>query len=246
MIKAVIIDDEIRAQVTIGQFLIKYCTGISIVGKASGVQTGIALIEQERPELVFLDINMQDGTGFDLLDRVAFKDFATIFTTAYDEYAIRAFKVKAMDYLLKPINPLELTKSVENVTLAINAKKELDVLKSTILNFEVEKLGLPVKNKVELTSLDNIVRMESEANYTNVILSDGNKVLVAKTLKIFEELLNHKNFLRVHQSHLVNLSRVVSFDKKEMFMLLDNQEKIPVSRRHKSVVLGQLSLRFVH
>lgn len=243
--KAVIVDDEADARAIIAQFLTKFCKEVTEIHRASNVAAAVQLIDENEPELLFLDINMRDETGFDVLEAVTYKGFEVIFTTAYKEHALKAIKASAFDYLLKPINPLELQKTVARAAEAIHSKQELQNLKDTIATFKIERVGLPLKNRIELTNINDIIRLQAEANYTHVYLKNGEKVLIAKTLKSFEALLNNKNFIRVHQSHIINVDAVVRFDAKEKILLLKTEEEVPVSRRFKTLVVDCLSMKII-
>ena len=245
MARAIIVDDEVDALVTIEQFLSKFCPEITVVAKADGVHSAIEAIDENPCDIVFLDINLQDGTGFDVLGKVESQQFKTIFTTAYDQYAIRAFEVNAFQYLLKPINPIKLQSAVQSALREIEVVNNLKTLNETIANFRAEKVGLPVKGKVELTDMHDILRLESESNYTTVFLVDGKSVLVAKTLKAFQQLLEDKFFQRIHQSHMVNVNHIVSFNRKENRLTLSTGVELPVSRRFKPILLDLIGMKVV-
>ncbi|MBL4706280.1 MAG: response regulator transcription factor [Flavobacteriales bacterium] len=245
MIKVIIVDDEVDALVTIERFLTKFCPQITVIAKADNVQSAIEAIHTNEPDIVFLDINLQEGTGFDVLEKVDANKFKTIFTTAYSEFAIKAFEVKAFQYLLKPINPLKLQAAVNDVIEGVELVEKLKALNDIIASFPTEKIGLPVKDKITLTKIDDILRLESESNYTKVFLVNGKSVLVAKTLKVFDELLEDKSFERVHKSHMVNVNYISTFIKKENILTLSTGSEVPVSRRYKQSLLDTIGMKTV-
>lgn len=238
---AIIIDDEPDARLNIRTFTEQFCPEINFIGEADSVKNAISLIDSLKPQLLFLDIQLGDGTGFEILEKVKHHS-KVIFTTAYDQYAIKAFKVKAIDYILKPINPLELQKAVNSATTSISEHLELSQLKKEMDN-SIEKIGIPVKGKIELQKLESILRLESESNYTKIFLIDGSNVVVAKTLKMFEEILIKKQFIRVHKSHLVNFKYIAKLDQKNNILHLTNNEEIPVSRRYKSLITNAIGMK---
>ncbi|MEO0404234.1 MAG: LytTR family DNA-binding domain-containing protein [Bacteroidota bacterium] len=244
MIKAILIDDEIDAIKTLENFLKDFCSGVEIVAEAQDIPTAVAAIDQYQPDLVFLDINLRRGTGFDILSRTSFKEFKTIFTTAHENFALEAFKVKAFGYLVKPVNPLELQNIVEDVSGIINKDIELEELRKSLSPAVEKRIGLPYKNETNLTSIDDIIRLEAESNYTKVHLKDGSSVLVAKTLKKFEQILIDYQFKRVHQSHLINLSFIKSFNTKSRILILSDGSEVPISKRLKKELINDLELRF--
>lgn len=241
MIKAVIIDDLEEARDTLKADLKDYCPQVEITGEADGVVNGAKLLRQEKPDVVFLDIQMQDGSGFDLLEIVPSDELKIIFTTASDAFAIKAFRFSAVDYLLKPIDPDELKAAVrklekENAT----PKESLNLLKEGIATQKkMSRLALNTMEKIHITEIDNIVRCESNVNYTMFYFADGKKLLVTKTLKEFDELLRDHQFIRVHQSHLVNAAYLKEYVKTDGgYLVMKDGSDVPVSTRKKNEVLG--------
>lgn len=216
MIKALIIDDENRTRDLIAKMITSFDLGIEAIPIGENVQSGIKAIEEVQPDIVFLDIQMPDGTGFDVLKSVKNKNFEVIFITAHEEFAIKAIKFSALDYLLKPIDPTELKAAVEKAIKAIHDKKEdsqFDALQYNIQPNQKRRLVLKTQESVYVVELDEIIRCEADRNYTSFFLSGGKKILVSKTLKEYETLLTGHNFLRVQQSHLINLDYVDRYDK---------------------------------
>lgn len=245
-IKAVIIDDEVNARQALKNLLEFYCPEINLIGEADGVHSGIELIGQTNPQLVFLDIRMPDGTGFDLLRRFKKIPFKLIFVTAYDHYAMNAIKLSAVDYLLKPVNPIDLNYALEKAFSQIEMDEQLAQRIETVEeNIEQlpknRKIILNTASNMYVLRLDNIVRFESDENYTKVHLSDKQVIMVTRTLKDFDEMLNDSGFCRVHNSHIVNLNYVASLEKGVIgqVVLLDGI-KVPISSRRKEHFINRL------
>lgn len=216
MKKALIIDDENRTRDLIAKMITSFGLDIEAIPVGENVQSGIKAIEEIKPDIVFLDIQMPDGTGFDVLKAVKDKNFEVIFITAHEEYAIKAIKFSALDYLLKPIDPEELRAAVEKAIKAVDDKKEesqFDTLQYNIQPNQKKRLVLKTQESVYVVELHEIIRCEADRNYTSFFLSSGKKILVSRTLKDYETLLSSYNFLRVQQSHLVNLDYVDRYDK---------------------------------
>lgn len=222
MKKALIIDDEQRTRELIAKMIESFDLGITAVPKGENVKSGLAAIAEEKPDLVFLDIQMPDGTGFDVLKALPEKNFEVIFITAHEEFAIKAIKFSALDYILKPVDPEELRAAVERALETMGSPKQgaeqkqepqFDALQHNIQPNQKRKLVLKTQESVHVVELDNIIRCEADRNYTSFYLTEGKKILVSRTLKDYETLLSGHNFLRVQQSHLVNLNYVDRYDK---------------------------------
>lgn len=216
MKKAIIIDDENRTRDLIAKMINSFGLDIEAIPAAESVETGIKAIEEHQPDIVFLDIKMPDGTGFDLLKAIPEKNFEVIFITAHEEFAIKAIKFSALDYILKPVDPEELKNAVVSALESLNNKKEdsqYEALQTNIQPNQKRKLVLKTQESVHIVELDNIIRCEADRNYTSFYLTEGKKILVSKTLKDYETLLSGYNFLRVQQSHLINLDFVARYDK---------------------------------
>jgi two-component system LytT family response regulator len=216
MKKALIIDDENRTRELIAKMITSFGLDIEAIPAGENVQSGIKAIEEIKPDIVFLDIQMPDGTGFDLLRSVKNKNFEVVFITAHEEFAIKAIKFSALDYLLKPIDPSELRAAVERAIKAVDDKKEdsqFEALQHNIQPSQKRRLVLKTQESVYVVELHEIIRCEADRNYTSFFLVGGKKILVSKTLKEYETLLSSHNFLRVQQSHLINLDYVDRYDK---------------------------------
>jgi two-component system LytT family response regulator len=216
MRKALIIDDENRTRELIAKMIDSFGFDLETFPIGENVQSGIAAIESLRPDIVFLDIQMPDGTGFDLLKSVQNINFEVVFITAHEEFAIKAIKFSALDYLLKPIDPTELREATEKAMKAIEDKRDeqqFEALQNNIQPTQKKRLVLKTQESVHVVELEEIIRCEADRNYTSFFLTGGKKILVSKTLKDYEILLSSFNFLRVQQSHLINLNFVDRYDK---------------------------------
>jgi two-component system LytT family response regulator len=247
MIKAVIIDDEINNQELISNLLKSYTENVQVVGLANSVESAYQAINEHHPDLIFLDIQMPDGTGFDLLKKFDKINFKIIFVTAHQEFAIEAFKYSALDYLLKPLSPANLLAAVKKVEETMGSD-ELNMKLKILLN----NIAEPVKNKKKIVlktmeriysvDLDDIIRFESDGGYTKVYLTDGKRIMVSKTMKEYDDLLLDAGFLRVHHSHLINMNHLFCFEKAEGHVVMKDDSIVPVSNRKKDQLLELLNM----
>lgn len=248
MIKAIIADDEKHNIENLVTLIKKHCPDVMIAGCAETISEAVILIESLQPHVVFLDIQMGASTGFDLLKNIRDRNFEVIFVTAYDKYGIEAVKFAALDYILKPIDPSELLLAIAKVKEKLAVKKtnpQLDFLVEYLKqNGKPAKIALPQQQEVRYVPIVEIVRCEAQNTYTWFFLSNSDKILVSKPLKEYDELLAPHNFIRCHQTHLVNPAFVKSFLKEDGgSLLLQNGVKIPVSKQKKDYVkesLGRL------
>jgi len=242
MFSAVIIDDEARVRETIQHVLSVYCPNVNVIGQADCVEKGYALIDQLKPEIVFLDIKMPDGTGFDLLKKFKTYNFYFIIITAHEEFAIQAFKFSALDYILKPIDPTDIVNAVGKITKVINSEEtslKFESLLSNINdnNYDLKKIVLKTNDSVFVVDISSIIRCESHNNYTLFYLVDRSNIVVSKTLKEFDEMLSPLSFIRCHQTHLVNSSHIVRYMKHpNISLLMSDGIIVPVSVRKKEVI----------
>jgi two-component system LytT family response regulator len=239
MIRTIVIDDEDKARETIVDMLGMYCKDVEVIAEAIDVQSGYDAIRKHAPELVLLDIKMPDGTGFDLLRKFLNVEFHVIFITAYEEFAIRAFKFSALDYLLKPIDPDELVGAVQKAQSRLKSD-DLTLKMQTLfenvdhLSNRDKKIVLKTSSNVHVVNLNDIVQCQSDKNYTHFYTREGEKIVVSKTLKEYDELPKPYGFFRVHQSHLINLSFVKRFEKSEGgYLVMKDDSRVPVSFRKK-------------
>jgi two-component system LytT family response regulator len=235
MLSLIIIDDEPKARSTIRDILALSGQKIEILGEAGDVKSAHELILQRRPELILLDINLPDGTGFDLLKKFETIDFRVIFITAHEEYAVRAFRFSALDYILKPITASDLIDAVEKAGETIKSEKTEEKFKAFLANLDkINKIVLRTAESIHIINLGNIVRCESDVNYTTFYLTNGQKLLVSKTLKEYDEMLVSSGFFRTHQSHLVNLDHITRYEKGEGgHLIMDDGSLVPVSSRKR-------------
>lgn len=240
--QAIIIDDLPLAIASLRQDLEDYCPDIKVIATADGVIEGSKLLRKIKPDILFLDVQMGDGDGFDLLDIIDTSAFPVIFTTASEDYAIKAFQYAAVDYLLKPMDPELLVQAIEKAKLKPQlSDQQKNIIKNNTGDTRAREIALNTQEEIRVVALADIIRCTSMDNYTQFFIADGSKVLVTKTLKQYERMLPEEMFLRVHQSHLVNIHKIKSYIKTEGgYLLLKNGEHIPVSVRKKPMVMDLL------
>jgi two-component system, LytTR family, response regulator len=243
--KAVIIDDSSESRASLRADIESYCPELEIIGEAESVVSGTKLLKQAKPQLVFLDIQMGDGSGFDLLEILGEISFNVIFTTASDAHAVKAFKFSAIDYLLKPVDPDELTAAVNKAAHSKKTSGEsIDLLmeQARTGSKPMKRLALNTLEKIHVVNISEIVRCEADVNYTMFYFADKSKVLVTKTLKEFEDMLGDHSFLRVHQSHLVNSNFIKEFIKGDGgYLVMHDGSNVPVSTRKRNSVVEALN-----
>jgi len=239
--RAVVVDDIQKFRKNLIQDLADYCPDIEVVGEADGVISAAKKINNLKPDVVFLDIQINEGTAFDLLSVLGDIKFKIIFTTASDEFAIKAFKISAIDYLLKPIDIDELKCAVAK--LKIGNKDNYELLQSNIKeeNKSNKRLALHSQDKIEIIEIGDIIRCESNVNYTQFFFKDGTKMLVTKTLKEYDKMLTEFGFYRVHQSHLINIDYLKEYVKIDGgYLKMKDGSSVPISTRKKTSVLKLL------
>jgi len=243
MIKALIIDDEKHCIDNLQWQLKEYCPEVEVTATCTNAETGLNEIYRQQPQLVFLDVEMPGMTGFEMLEKITDINFDIVFTTAFNQYAIRAIKFGALDYLVKPVDKDELRAAIDKVIKHTRGEslKQLTALlthirKSNDLSFQ--KIALPTMHGYELIPLNNIMYCESKNNYTDVRLNNGQHLVISRTLKEIEELLDMHPFLRVHNSYLVNLQYAIRYIKGDGgALVLNNDISVPVSRNKKEELL---------
>lgn len=241
MLTAIIIEDNLDALQLLKSDLEEQHPDIDIINTAQSVVEAAKILRKSQPDILFLDIMLGDGTGFDILE--IFPDLSSkiIFVTASDEYAIRAFKFAAIDYVLKPYSEDDLNHAIQRAKAQLQPNKErLDILKETLATpgAKPNKISLHTLDKIIIVSLDDIIRCEADSNNTIFYLKENKKIFVTKTLKYFADMLTNYDFLRVHQSHLVNMQFISAFIKTDGgYLLLKNKETVPVSVRKKAEVI---------
>jgi two-component system LytT family response regulator len=249
MIKAIIIDDDANLRIGLKTMLNRYASHIEVVAEADSVASGVKAVEENTADVLFLDIQMGDGTGFDILDILKTKHKTIkqqiVFITAFEQYAIKAFRFSALDYLLKPVDPEELiqvTSKIFDSVMNHSNTDHVDVLLDSIRNKneELHRIVLNNSEGMHILEIEDIIRCESEDNYTKFFLKSSKPLMISKTLKEYEELLSDEGFLRVHQSHLINLKYVDTFLKSECKVKMVDQSIVPVSQRKKEKFLEVL------
>ncbi len=247
--KVLIIDNDSSIRQGLVTLLQQLCPQITEINEAFGVETGLNAINQFKPDLVFLDVEMDDGTGFDLAQKIGKYDFQLVFITAYNKYAVTAFKFSAIDFLLKPIEPLDLLVSV-NKALSQQKNKDLEhqikLLQESFQNLNTQKLqdkkmALNDGQLIHYVKVSDIIYCKADSAYTVFFLLDARKIMVSRLLKEYEDLLADFGFLRTHHSYLINTSKISKFDKADGGQLiLDEKHSVPVSARKREQVLDIL------
>ncbi len=246
MYKALIIDDIDNSRATLAHDLAEYCPSIQVIGEANGVESGIQEIADKEPDVVFLDIQMGDGTGFDMLEQLGNFDFQVIFTTALDSFGIKAIKFSALDYLLKPIDPDELIQAVQKLkqdTSSENVKDSISLLLENMRDIKPDnkRIALSSAEKIHMVYVKDIIRCESQGAYTIFYLTNKEQILVTKNLKEYEQLLGEHSFIRVHHSHLINFSYLKEYVKKEGgYAIMTDLSQVPVSFRKRNNLLDMI------
>lgn len=244
-IHAIIIDDEPHARQSLQLLVEEFCPQVHILESCSNLPEGVKAIHKHKPKLVFLDIEMPGHSGLELLD--FFEDeqvnFYIIFTTAYHEYAIKAFKFSAIDYLLKPINPAELEQAIGRLEKLESKKQNFQLLKENLTHNLMERIAVPVLGSLELLLIKNIVFFKSDGAYTVICMKDGTCLTVSKNLKNFEELVqNDPRFVRCHRSYIVNIACITSIKRTEGLLCLTNHSSIPVAQDKINLIVDSLQV----
>jgi len=246
MIKTLIVDDESDAVNFISTIIREYCPKLEIVGTANSAKEGIRIIQEKQPGLVFLDVEMPHGTGFDLLAQFPNKMFDVIFITAFNQYAIKAIKFSALDYILKPINISEFIAAVDKVlekrSVSTNPNNSFAELLENLKTILPAKLAIPTAEGMEYLNTKEIIRLEADRNYCWFYLLDGKKHLVCRNLKEYQDLLSDNNFFRPHNSHLINLEKVKKYVRQEGgYIEMVDGSQIPISRTKRDLFLMQMA-----
>ena len=245
MYKTIIIDDEEQSRNILREEIRLYCTNLCIAAEANSVQTAVEAIRTFQPDLVFLDIQLTDGTGFTILQQLDKIDFHIIFVTAYNQYGIEALKANATDYILKPIDKEELTEAVQKAEKSMT-QKELQNNLAALIQKSIpstpttpKKIALSTAEGIHLYQAEEIIRCQSEGNYSTFYFNNGEKLLVAKTMKEIEKTLLIHQFERIHQSHIVNLNHIKRYISKDGgSIVLSDGTELPVAQRKKTRLLS--------
>jgi two-component system LytT family response regulator len=250
-LKALIVDDEFHARSNLEMLLENYCDDVTIVGSAASPNEARKILAEEKVDVVFLDIKMPGEDGFEFLNSIKVKDFAVVFITAYNEYALDAFKADAIDYLEKPIDIDELIDAVEKIRKIKNSDQPLslnqnlvELIKSVVnKQMDYEKTSIPTKDGLVIVNNQEIVHLEASESYTTIFLLDGKKYLSSKNIKVFEENLNPNIFFRTHKSHIINFAHHLKEFNRSLgnLAVMSNGQQIPVSRRKLTEFLSKIN-----
>jgi two-component system LytT family response regulator len=242
LLKAILVDDELNSLQNLQFKIREYCPNVKVVAQSQNPEEAIRLIQQHKPDVIFLDIEMPRMSGFKMLEQIPEVDFEVIFITAYNHYAINAIRISAFDYLVKPVAIEDLQQTTErlgNFSLK-KTRERADLLKHNLANpkSQEDNIAIPTNDGLEFIQIKQIIRIESSSNYSKIILQNGHHMLVTRQLKDFEELLQDYRFYRVHHSHLVNLNYIAKYVRGDGGQItMRNGDIIDVSRRKKEVFL---------
>jgi len=248
MIRGIIVDDELKSRESLKILLEDFCEGVEVVALCQNVDESIEAIQRLHPDVVFLDIQLQRETGFDLLTKLKHFDFNVIFTTAYSEYAIKAFKFSAIDYLLKPIDIEELKRSLAKLEKRMGSTitQRLEQLMQNIRSESAGnlKLALPTMDGLIFVKVKNVLYCEASSNYTEITMEDNKKYVVSRTLKEYEDLLGDQDFFRIHHSTLINLNAIKKYVRGDGgYVIMNNDKSLDVSKRRKEAFLSRIGAR---
>ena len=243
-LSTLIIDDEKHAREGLSTLLELYCPKVQILGDTDNIEDGLHLIQKWNPDLVLLDIAIGERTGFELLDQLPSMDFQLIFTTAFSEFAVKAFRYHAIDYLLKPIQPQQLLSAIEKVSNSQKTnqlQEQLKALKQSLHSGQPDKVIIPTMEGLHFIQMDTIVHAEGSGNYSTFHLGNGDKIVASKNLKYYEDLLPAESFFRAHQSHLVNIRYIKKIRTLEGYVVeLQEGSHIPLAKKRKEDLLALL------
>lgn len=251
MPKAIIVEDELHSREFLKNLVTDYCPELKLVAMASDVEEGVTAIKTHQPDIVFLDIEMQTGTGFDLLQQFPAPEFDVIFTTAYDHYAIKAIKFSAIDYLLKPIGIEELQQAVKKITDKKASSDNQAALQMLLKNLQApqkadQSITLATSEGLEFVPLQQIIRIEASGPYSYFFLKNNKKIMVSRNLKEYELMLADHGFFRPHNSHIINIQEVKRMVKTDGgYAVMSDDSKIGISPKKKDEFMLQMSRRLV-
>jgi len=246
MIKTVLVDDETDSIKVLQRLLSAYCPEVAVVGKADGVETGLHVIQTTKPDLVILDIEMTHGNAFDLLNQLQPIDFQVIFVTAFDNYAIRAFKYSAVDYLLKPVDIDDLRSAVERASRKVQGRSFIDQMETLLYNVETfqltqQKMAVPTLTGLVFIPIKDIMRFEAKGSYTSIFLTNTEEIVATRNIKEYEDLLPDAIFCRVHNSHIINLHKIQKYHKgRGGYIIMEDGSNIEVASRRREEFLRRL------
>jgi len=248
--RAVIVEDEVNVREGFIKMLKTFCPEVKVLSTADSVESAKLMIENTDFDLLFLDVNLPDGTGFDLLDILEAYNFLIIFVTAYSQYAISAFKMSAVDYLLKPVSPTLLQDAINKAKNGIEKQNRegLKILKNNLNEFDIKKkIVLKDLNNIHLVELDKIIYCHADGSYTKFLIENESEIITSINLKEYEEMLATYDFIRCHHSYLVNLNHIARISKTDgATLVLSNGNEVPVSKRKKSIILNKINDKFIN
>jgi two-component system LytT family response regulator len=248
MIRCIIVDDELKSRESLKILIEDFCQGATVQALCQNIAEAVEAIQTVKPDLVFLDIQLQRETGFDLLSKYQDADFEVVFTTAHSEYAIKAFRFSAIDYLLKPIDIGEL----KNALAKVEKRKDHTIterLQQLLLNLrsgssENYKLALPTADGLIFVKINEILYCEASSNYTEIVMTDSRKYIVSRTLKDYDDMLSDQNFYRIHHAFLINLNQIKKYVRGEGgYVIMNNDKSLDVSKRKKEGFLSRIGAR---
>jgi two-component system LytT family response regulator len=248
MLNCIIVDDELKSRESLKILIEDFCEGVTVAALCQNIAEALEAIDKHKPDVVFLDIQLQRETGFDLLNKLKNVDFEVIFTTAFSEYAIKAFKYSAIDYLLKPIDIEELKLALSKVDrrkgqgVSERLQQLLHNLRSgTSDNY---KLALPTADGLVFVKVSEILYCQASSNYTEIFLTENRKYIVSRTLKEYEDMLAEQNFYRIHHSYLINLNEIKKYVRGEGgYVIMNNDKSLDVSKRKKEGFLSRIGAK---
>jgi two-component system, LytTR family, response regulator len=248
MINAIIVEDEPKNIRILKDQLHHHCPDVTVVGESENIKSALLAIETLKPDLVFLDIEMPYGNAFDLLENIENINFEIIFITAFSEYAIKAFKHSAIDYLLKPLDIDELIEAVEKAQKRIGDKTINNRVKTLLENTQnpktqLSKIAISTMEGMEFLNIDTIIRCEAQGRYTEIYTTEKTRIVASKNIKEFETLLEQNNFFRIHHSHLINLNKIKKYHKgRGGYVIMEDGSTVEVASRKKEEFLAQFSV----
>lgn len=242
--KAVVIDNERNIRTSVVDLIKAFCPQVTSIAEADGVVSGLKKIHEVNPDIVFTDVEMDDGTGMDMLSKLSEIKFQVIFITAYNKYAIDAFRFSAIDFLTKPVNPDELAKSVQKAEASMKGKllaEQISVMNERSVVSEEKKIVLKELDAIHILKVKDLICCEASGIYTTFYINNNKQIVVSKNLKEYEEILEPFKFLRVHNSFLINANKIEKFEKSDGgFLIMEGGQRVPVSQRKRDVVMDFL------
>lgn len=240
MLKVILIDDEVKAIKSLEWEISNFCKDVEVLQTFTNPEKAISYLKFNDPDCVFLDVKMPGMDGFEFLEHFSKRKFAVVFITAYSEFAIKAIKENALDYLLKPIDTDDLMETIERLKAEKRNKKSYDDLERRLIQHSNKRIAIPLEGKLVFINTEHIIYCKSDGNYSRIHLSNQKPLFISKKLKEVDELLPKSDFYRIHNSYIINLKKVIEYQKSDGYVLLENEKLIPVSRSRKSEFLEKI------